>query len=194
MKKIDNILKINCDCADTLKLEEMTEFQGGLKQRKDEDYDKIIKSIKKHGFSFPFYVWKHDGINHILDGHGRYGALKILDERGFLIPALPVVYVNCKDDEQARDLLLRLNSDYGKMSKESVVDFIGDYDFDLGDYNLPSCDIDFSAEDIDPLKDMGLEPEKKNKMQIVLDFEDETEMDGVYYKLIELGFNPRMVK
>ena len=145
MKDAGNILKISCECNDTLKFEEMTEFQGNLKARSDDDVDKIIKSIKKYGFSFPFFVWKHDGINHCLDGHGRLLALHKLDELGYLIPPLPVVYVDCKDEQSARDLLLRLNSHYGKMTKESVLEFIGDFEIDVSDLELPCGTIEFDT-------------------------------------------------
>ena len=69
-------MEVKCKTNDTLELSQLVEFQGNLKERTDGDFEKIAKSIKKHGFAFPFFVWKHDGINHVLDGHGRIGALK----------------------------------------------------------------------------------------------------------------------
>ena len=56
-------IEINCTGSDTIQLHELTEFQGELKERSAGDVEKIIKSIKKHGFSFPFFVWKNDGKN-----------------------------------------------------------------------------------------------------------------------------------
>ena len=155
MKNADNILKISCECNDTLNLEEMTEFQGNLKARSDDDVDKIVKSIKKYGFSFPFFVWKHDGINHCLDGHGRLLALHKLDELGYLIPPLPVVYIDCKDEQSARDLLLRLNSHYGTMTKESVLEFIGEFEIDTSDLELPCGVIEFESEEEPDLETQG---------------------------------------
>ena len=136
-------LKVTCECKDFLRLDELTEFQGGLKQRDDSDIEKIIRSIEKYGFSFPFFVWRHDGINHCLDGHGRMLALYKLNEQGCEIPELPVVYVDCKDEQSAKDLLLRLNSQYGKMTKESVLEFIGDFEIDTSDLELPNNVIEF---------------------------------------------------
>ena len=49
-------MKINCNTQDTLPLSALTEFQGNLKLRDDADFEKIERSIKKHGFSFPFFV------------------------------------------------------------------------------------------------------------------------------------------
>ena len=158
MKDVNKILTISCDCKDTLTLEELTEFQGELKERDDTDVDKIVKSIKKYGIAFPLFVWKNNNINYLLDGHGRYKALHRLDELGFLIPPLPVVYVNCKDEKSARDLLLRLNSHYGKMTRESVLEFIGDFEIDVADFELPCGTIDFTSEGEEP---DFIEPEPK---------------------------------
>lgn len=170
-------LKINCECKDFLELAELTEFQGGLKQRSQSDVDKIVKSIKKYGFSFPFFVWKHDGINHCLDGHGRLLALHKLDELGFIIPSLPVVYVDCKDEQSAKDLLLRLNSHYGTMTKESVLEFIGDFEIDVSDLELPFGVIDFSDTEIDlDFKD------EANKIDDIKDFFDFTITFPIIYK------------
>ena len=69
-------IEINCTGSDTIQLHELTEFQGELKERSAGDVEKIIKSIKKHGFSFPFFVWKNDGKNNVIDGHGRLKALQ----------------------------------------------------------------------------------------------------------------------
>ena len=92
----------------------MTELQGGLKARNDIDYDKIKLSIIKFGFSFPFFIWKGEGKNYLLDGHGRFGCLCKMQNDGYKIPPLPVVYVDCKNKIEAKEKLLRLNSQYGK--------------------------------------------------------------------------------
>ena len=131
-------MEIRCTTEDHLELGELTEFQGGLKSRTDADYAKIITSIKKYGFSFPFFVWSHDGINHVLDGHGRLGALQLMQSKGEVIPPLPVVYVNCKDEEAAKNLLLRLNSQYGTMTVDSVLDFMEGLEFDPLELALPA--------------------------------------------------------
>lgn len=138
-------IKVSCECKDFLALGELMEFQGGLKSRTEFDVDKIVRSIRKYGIAFPLFVWRHDGVNHCLDGHGRLLALKRMAEDGDTIPPLPVVYVDCRDERSARDLLLRLNSQYGTMTKESVLEFIGGFDLDIGDFELPAGKIDFQG-------------------------------------------------
>lgn len=139
-------MEVKCKTQDYLNLSELTEFQGGLKERDEHDFEKIEKSIKKYGFAFPFFVWKHDGINHVLDGHGRYGALSRMVARGETLPQLPVVYVDCKDEEAAKNLLLRLNSHYGNMTAETVLEFMDGLEIDIDELNLPSGTIDLHIE------------------------------------------------
>lgn len=136
-------MEVKCKTKDTLPLDELVEFQGNLKARSNEDYAKIEKSIKKHGFSFPFFVWHHDGTNHVLDGHGRLGALHRLIAAGEQIPELPVVYVDCRDEAEAKEILLKLNSSYGHMTADSVKEFLG---------QIQSSDFGRSANSIVPVK------------------------------------------
>lgn len=117
-------IKIQCKAADVLPLDAIVEFQGGLKKRGKKEIALMIKSIEKYGFSFPFMVWQNSGINHCLDGHGRIQALGEMRRTGTDIPLLPVVYVDAKDEEEAKNKLLRLNSQYGQMTIDSVMDFV----------------------------------------------------------------------
>ena len=143
MKQIKTIL-IKCDNEKTLELSEMTELQGGLKIRNESDYEKIKKSILTYGFSFPFFVGKLGKTNYLLDGHGRYETLKRMQEEGYIIPPLPVYYVRAKDKAEAKQKLLRLNSQYGKMTKESVLEFAEDIDLNFDEIALPDSVIDFT--------------------------------------------------
>ena len=137
-------IEIKCETKETMNIAEMTEFQGGLKKRNDIDCDKIKLSILKYGFSFPFFVWKNEGKNYILDGHGRFLTLCKMQKDGYLIPDLPIVEVQAKDKAEAKQKLLRLNSQYGKMTKESVLEFADDIDLNFEEIALPDTVIEFS--------------------------------------------------
>lgn len=117
-------MRITCDTKDTLPLSALTEFQGGLKKRTDDDIKKIEKSIHDYGFATLFFVWKNGGKNKVLDGHGRLQALKHMAAQGEEIPALPVVYIDCPNEAAAKNLLLRICSTYGEMTAE-VIAFTG---------------------------------------------------------------------
>ena len=143
MKQIKTI-SIKCDCKDFLKLEDMTVMQGNLKERNDTDYEKIKKSILTYSFSFPFFIWKSGKTNYLIDGTGRHSCLLRMQEEGYIIPDLPVVYISCKDKKDAKQKLLRLNSQYGKMTKESVLEFAEDIDLNFDEIALPDSVIDFT--------------------------------------------------
>jgi len=144
MKEIKTI-SIKCETKETLNIAEMKVFQGALKERTDVDYDKIKLSIIKFGFSFPFFLWKDkDGNNYLIDGTGRFETLCKMQKDGYLIPDLPVVFIQCKDKKEAKQKLLRLNSQYGKMTKESVLEFAEDIDLNFDEIALPDTVIDFS--------------------------------------------------
>ena len=144
MKSIKTI-SIKCETKETLNIAEMKIFQGALKERTDVDYDKIKLSICKYGFSFPFFLWKDkSGNNYLIDGTGRFETLCKMQKDGYIIPDLPVVYISCKDKKEAKQKLLRLNSQYGKMTKESVLEFAEDIDLNFDEIALPDSVIDFT--------------------------------------------------
>ena len=142
MKNIQTI-SVKCETEHALEIAEMTEMQGGLKARSDEDYDKIKLSIIKYGFSFPFFIWKSGKTNYLLDGHGRFATLCKMQKDGYIIPPLPVVYVECKNKTEAKEKLLRLNSQYGHMTKESVLEFCSDLEINFDEVALPDTTISF---------------------------------------------------
>ena len=143
MKSIKTI-SIKCETSEKLEIAEMTEMQGGLKERTDIDYDKIKLSICKFGFSFPFFIWKSGNKNYLIDGHGRFATLCKMQKDGYIIPPLPVVYIQCKNKTEAKQKLLRLNSQYGKMTKESVLEFAEDIELNFDEIALPDSVIDFT--------------------------------------------------
>ena len=131
-------IKITCKGADLLPLDAIEEFQRGLKKRTKKDIDLIIKSIEKYGFSFPFFVWVSSGHNYCLDGHGRIQALAEMRRRGVSLPLFPVAYIEAEDEAEAKQKLLRMNSQYGQMSIESVMEFTDGLEVEFEDLALPS--------------------------------------------------------
>jgi len=131
-------IRIECKGADVLPLDSIEDFQGNLKKRGKKEIDSIITSIEKYGFSFPFFVWNGDGHNRCLDGHGRIQALCEMRKRGVSLPLFPVAYIEAKDEGEAKQKLLRLNSQYGAMSVASVLEFMGGLEIESSEISLPS--------------------------------------------------------
>jgi DNA modification methylase len=134
-------VKIQCKGANVLPLDAITDFQGTLKKRGKKEIDAIIKSIERFGFSFPFFIWNGTGDNYCLDGHGRIQALAEMRRQGVSLPLFPVVYVEAVDEAEAKQKLLRLNSQYGQMTVDSVLEFTGGMEMQWDELALPGGDL-----------------------------------------------------
>lgn len=147
-------IKVTCEVKERMALSDLKPLQGELKILSKENLEKLKKSIKKHGFSFPLFVWNNpsDAQIYCLDGHQRINALKDLKKEGYSIPQLPVVFIEAKDEAQAKTKLLAVASQYGKFDKKGLMDFL---DFGMSPeemvstFEIPDFDvIDFVAENI----------------------------------------------
>ena len=144
MKDLSKMLEVKCDCSETIDWHELKDFQGGLKKRNDSDYEKMKTSILKYGLSFVVYYWNDGKNKYIIDGHNRKHVFEELEKEGYLIPPIPAIEVFAKDREEAKQKLLRLNSTYGQLSKESVLEFCNDIELNFDEIALPDTTIDFT--------------------------------------------------
>ena len=172
-------IKISCQAADTLPLDAIEEFQGNLKKRSKKDIDKIIRSIVEYGFSFPFFVWQGEGHNYCLDGHGRILALAEMRRRGTDLPMFPVSYIAAVDEVEAKQKLLRLNSQYGQMTLDSVMEFADGMELNGDELELSDGGImeiqDKKKLDLDFTTDGGTMKDALDYFDMTLTFEKEHE-------------------
>lgn len=143
MKSIKTI-SIKCDCDKTIDFHELQSFQGGLKEHTESDYEKAKKSILQYGWSFVLYYWNDGKKKWIIDGHNRCEVLSRLEAEGYIIPPIPAIEVFCRNRKEAKQKLLRLNSTFGRLSKESVLEFAEDIDLNFDEIALPDSVIDFT--------------------------------------------------
>lgn len=131
MAKKQKIL-VKCTGSATLPLDYLKPLQGDLKTLSDENYKKLKAAILKHGFSFPFAVWnnENDGEYYLCDGHMRLSALKRMKEEGYAMPQFPVVVVEAKDENEAKQKLMTATSQYGKFNQDSLSDFLSGLEWD----------------------------------------------------------------
>jgi len=66
-------IRVTCRAADILPIDSLIEFQGNLKSISKDNLDKLKRSILRHGFTAPFFIW-HGVDYHILDRYGRKGT------------------------------------------------------------------------------------------------------------------------
>jgi len=109
------------------------EYKNNAKEHPREQIEQIKKSIKEFGNNDPIGVWH----NEIVEGHGRYTALKELGEK-----EIPIIRLDNLTDEQRKAYTLvhnklTMNSDFDieLLSEElSSIDTIdmSEFGFDLG--------------------------------------------------------------
>src|SRR4030095_9688009 len=136
-------VKVTCRTSDSLPLEKIIPFQGDLKTLSKIDYEKLKAAIIKYGLSFPSFIWQKNGSAKCLDGHQRSHVLSEMRKEGWKIPSVPVVYVDAKNEKEAKEKILLLSSQYGKYSMDSVYGFMSESKLafdDLGMLDLPQLD------------------------------------------------------
>ena len=130
-------IRVTCKTKDRLPLERITEFPDQLKTRDDGDLRRIKKWLIKYGITFPLYIWKSGDTCYCHDGNGRILALRELLAEGWTLPDIPIVYIYAEDMEDAKQRMLRLNSVYGMVTRESVLQFMGDVEINYDDLAIP---------------------------------------------------------
>ena len=148
-------IAIRCTAAVNLNLADLTPLQGDLKELTTASFDKLKKSIQKHGITFPFFIWQTDGTNFILDGTQRDRVLRQMADDGFDIPALPCALIEAKDRKEAAEKILLISSQYGRMTNNSLEQFLSENDLDL---SLLNDKLDLPAIDLEYFRDADFEP------------------------------------
>jgi len=119
------MINILCKAKDSIKLLDISPFQGNLKKRDGTDISELTKSLVSDGLVMPFVIWRHDNKNSLLDGHGRLEALLLLsvEQPDILKQEFPCLFVQAQTEAEARKALLQISSQYGKMTKKGVLEF-----------------------------------------------------------------------
>lgn len=154
MKKVE----IKCDSKNYIELSKFKELQGNLKDLTEANYNKLKESILKYGFISPFFSWFDGKTYWILDAHQRYRVLTNLEKDGYDIPKLPTVLIEAKDKRTAKEILLTINSKYGKMTAEGLYEFINEVNFEIDFDNIKAIldfpDLDLNSFDLGFNKDI----------------------------------------
>lgn len=125
-------LHIACTGADTLPYTALTEFQGELKSLSKDDFAAMKKQLTENGFSFPIAVWvSPDGTNCILDGHQRLRVIKELAKEGWVIPELPVAWIEADNEQHAKEKLLAAAGAFGEVSSQGLYELVMSADLDI---------------------------------------------------------------
>lgn len=119
-------IRITCKAADAIDRKEFKDFQGKLKDLKEEQFEQLKKSILQFGFCIPMFIWEHTKTKEkkIMDGHQRMHVLDhLVDKEGYTCPPLPVAWILADTEKEAAQILLELNTRVGTMTSQGLYEF-----------------------------------------------------------------------
>lgn len=112
-------------------------FQGELKTLSDKSCDKMMCSLLEKGFFDIKKIWRKGGEVFIIDGHQTIatltkfapmfanGTIKMVNKsNGKPTTLIPCVSINAKDEKEAAELILLINSNYGVITADGLDSFL----------------------------------------------------------------------
>lgn len=100
-------------------------IQGSLKEMTEENFQKLLQSIRSNGIVKPFTVWENEGKIYCLDGNHLKKALEQLEKEKMILPKmLPADFIECKDMKEAKRLVLVYSAWYARITDEGLYDFL----------------------------------------------------------------------
>lgn len=95
----------------------------------------LKKSLKKHGFSIPFAVWKDGSTIYTIDGHTRKRALEELKHEGEEVPdKLKAFEIEANDRKEAVKILVEVfNQKHNQFDNEVLINWLDVEQVDIQD-------------------------------------------------------------
>lgn len=150
-------------------------YKGNAKEHPKEQIEQIKKSMQEFGNIDPIGVWH----NEIVEGHGRYLALKELGER-----QVPIIRLDDLTDEQRRAYALvhnqlTMNSPFDLDTLKIELDNIGEIDMSEFGFNL-----DDIGEEL-PINDDDIDEKTVKEHRLTIDHQIIPLTDDEYNDLME---------
>ena len=153
-------IKIKCKGADSLPIDTIKDFQGKLKHITRDNLERLKVSILKNGFVAPIFVWRNEGQSMALDGHQRIKALLSMRDEGYEIPLLPVAYIEADNEDDARQKLLAITSQYGEFDIDELNSWVSNLDAEIAEtLRFANDKIELDVEEIETEGDDEFEDE-----------------------------------
>ena len=123
-------------------------LQGNLKDLDQKNHDRLLRVLNKRGFTTPIFIWKNpeDSELYLLDGHQRQRVMQkndLNDNGNYLVP---YALIPGATEQEAKEQLLEITSQYGHLTMEGLDEFAFDID-------LTELDVHFDALDLDKFLD-----------------------------------------
>lgn len=119
----------------------------------------IEKSIKKHGFSMPFFGWENEGEIYCVDGHSR---LEVLNNMDNVPETLPVLLIDAKNRQEAVEILIEVfNQKSNPFDLEVLEEWIN---IEQVNVNVESINVKVEEIEIDNPEVLESQEEKQKKL------------------------------
>lgn len=126
-------IKITCEGSGLAKLDELVPTQGNLKSLSEANYKKLRGRILAKGFRVPVFIWKDKKKKlKLLDGHQRRLTLITMrDQEGYEIPDIPYAEIKAESEKDAREMVLEILAQYGKLERQGLYEFTVESDISV---------------------------------------------------------------
>lgn len=131
----------------TIDYRKVKPLQGNLKDLTEKNYNKLKGVLAKRGFEVPLFLWFDGDIAYYLDGHQRQRVMAGEDMSDNGNYEVPYVRIEAKDKKEAKEKLLEITSQYGKITYEGFDELVAD---------LPEAEV-IEAVSFDALPHLGEE-------------------------------------
>lgn len=167
---------------------ELKLYKRNAKKHTPEQIEQIVNSIKAFGMNDPIAVWGDENV--IVEGHGRYLALRSIGEQG----EVPCIRLDHLTDEQRKAYALAHNK--LTMNTGFDLDVLGSELDDLGDF------FDMSDFGFEPDNAPADEPEPAAQTSnfnyheqygVIVMCESEAEQEQIYNDLSGAGYKCKVV-
>ena len=170
-------IRIACKAADYIPWRTIKPLQGNYKKRTLADIEKLAALIIKRGVRAASAVCMVKKDIWAIDTHGRLLAYEYLESKGFIIPNIPVNWVEVANKAEAKQILLEYDSRFGKVTREGYEEFTEDFQVE---------------EDYLSLSDIRVETETPavkytEKTEIIIECIDELQAEKLYGEFRERG-------
>ena len=167
---------------------ELKLYKRNAKKHTPEQIEQIVNSIKAFGMNDPIAVWGDENV--IVEGHGRYLALRSIGERG----DVPCIRLDHLTDEQRKAYALAHNK--LTMNTGFDLDVLGTELDDLGDF-FDMSDFGFEPGDT-PTGDPEPAAQTSNfnyheQYGVIVMCENEAEQEQIYNDLSGAGYRCKVV-
>ena len=160
---------------------DLTPYEGNARKHTHTDVEQIAESIRVDGFNDPIGIWGDKNL--IVEGHGRQIAAIELG-----MAKVPCIRLDHLTDTQRRDYAIRHNrtaelSEWDDMKLEMEVAALELEGLDLSGLGWPKEEQEQAEQSSVAFHE---------KLQIIIDFQNEDEAETLYNRLTDEGYTCRI--